>query len=218
MIIQKDCYRTILLIWLVCAPLVFVMMRFIPIPWLAYLLSIFPVSLMGFSLFFFRVPKRNTVQGGNVVTSVADGRVVVIEKVFEKEYINGECLQVSVYMDFFNVHVNFWPIDAEVEYYKYHPGKYLLAFLPKASELNEHASIGIKTAYGPILFKQLAGTFARRIVTYATPGNKEIKGDQCGVIKFGSRIDMYLPLDANIKVKLGDYVKACESVIAELHK
>ncbi len=218
MIIQKDCYRTILLIWLVCAPLVYVMMRFIPIHWLAYCLSVLPVAFMGFSLFFFRVPKRNTVPGDNVVTSVADGKVVVIEKVFEKEYINGECLQVSVYMDFFNVHVNFWPIDCQVEYYKYHPGKYMLAFLPKASELNEHSSVGIKTAYGPILFKQLAGTFARRIVTYAKPGANELKGDQCGVIKFGSRIDIYLPLDADIKVQLGDHVKACESVIAELHK
>ncbi len=218
MIIQKDCYRTISLIWLVCAPLVYVMMRFIPFAWLAYILSMLPVALMGFSLFFFRVPSRSTVQGDNVVTSVADGKVVVIEKVFEKEYINGECLQVSVYMDFFNVHVNFWPIDGEVEYYKYHPGKYLLAFLPKASELNEHASVGIRNEYGPILFKQLAGTFARRIITYATPGSQEMKGEQCGVIKFGSRIDMYLPLDAEIKVQLGDHVKACESVIAELHR
>ncbi len=216
--IQKDCYRTILFIWLICAPLVYVMMRFIPIPWLAYLLSVLPVTFMGFTLFFFRVPERTVVAGDNVVTSVADGKVVVIEKVFEKEYINGECIQVSVYMDFFNVHVNFWPVDSEVEYYKYHPGKYMLAFLPKASELNEHSSVGIKTAYGPILFKQLAGTFARRIVTYANPGENVLKGEQCGVIKFGSRIDMYLPLDSDIKVQLGDHVKACESVIAELHK
>ncbi len=215
--IQKDCYRTILLIWLVCAPIVYLLLRFVPVHWLAYLLSVIPVAMMGFSLFFFRVPGRNTVEGDNVVTSVADGKVVVIEKVFEKEYINGECLQVSVYMDFFNVHVNFWPIDCIVEYYKYHPGKYMLAFLPKASELNEHSSVGIRTKYGPILFKQLAGTFARRIVTYATLGDSEQKGEQCGVIKFGSRIDMYLPLDADIKVQLGDHVKACESVIAELH-
>ncbi len=218
MIIQKDCYKTILLVWLICAPFVYVMMRFIPIQWLAYILSAPFVSMMGFTLFFFRVPKRDTVAGDNVMTSVADGEVVIIEKVFEKEYINGECIQVSVYMDFFNVHVNYWPIDCTVEYYKYHPGKYMLAFLPKASELNEHASVGIRTEYGPILFKQLAGTFARRIVTYATPGAGEKKGEQCGVIKFGSRIDMYLPLDSEIKVKIGDHVKACESVIAELHK
>lgn len=218
MIIQKDCYNTILLIWLICAPLTFLMMRFIPYPAIAYILSIIPVSLMGFSLFFFRVPSRVTVEGENVVTSVADGKVVVIDKVYESEYVKGECLQVSVYMDFFNVHVNYWPVSGEVTYYKYHPGKYLLAFLPKASELNEHSSVGIRSAYGEVFFKQLAGTFARRIVTYAKPGDKEKKGEQCGVIKFGSRIDMYLPLDSDIKVQLGDYVKACETVIAELHK
>ena len=143
---------------------------------------------------------------------------MVVDKVFEPEYFNGECLQVSVYMDFFNVHVNYWPVSGEVTYYKYHPGKYMLAFLPKASELNEHASVGIRSAHGDVFFKQLAGTFARRIVTYANPGDNEIKGEQCGVIKFGSRIDMYLPLDADIKVQIGDYVKACETVIAELHK
>lgn len=216
--IQKDCYGTIFIVWLICAPLTYVMMRFIPIPAIAYIFSIFPLTMMGFSLFFFRVPKRNTVQGDNVVTSVADGRVVVIEKTYEKEYINGECIQVSVYMDFFNVHVNYWPVDGEVTYYKYHPGKYMLAFLPKASELNEHSSVAIRSKYGDVFFKQLAGTFARRIVTYAAPGNQEKKGDQCGVIKFGSRIDMYFPLGTEIKVQLGDYVKACESVIAELHK
>jgi len=218
MIIQKDCYKTILLVWLICAPLTYVMMRFIPYPVISYTLSTIPVAFMGFSLFFFRVPHRITVPGDNIVTSVADGKVVVIEKVYESEYIKGECLQVSVYMDFFNVHVNYWPISGEVTYYKYHPGQYLLAFLPKASELNEHASVGIRTPYGDVFFKQLAGTFARRIVTYATPGNKELKGEQCGVIKFGSRIDIYLPLDSEIKVQLGDYVKASESVIAELHK
>ena len=174
--------------------------------------------MMGFSLFFFRVPDRTTVPGSNVLTSVADGKVVIIDKVFENEYLKKECIQVSVYMDFFNVHVNYWPIDGNVTYYKYHPGKYMLAFLPKASELNEHSSVAMQTPYGEILFKQLAGTFARRIVTYATPGNKVVKGDQCGVIKFGSRIDMYFPLNAEIKVKVGDYLKACESVVAELHK
>ena len=218
MIIQKDCYSTIFLIWIICAPLTYLMMRFIPIPFLAYLLSIFPVSLMGFSLFFFRVPKRSLVPGDNVVTSVADGKVVIIDKVYESEYVKGECLQVSVYMDFFNVHVNYWPVTGKVSYYKYHPGKYMLAFLPKASELNEHSSVAISSPYGDVFFKQIAGTFARRIVTYATPGNDEVKGEQCGVIKFGSRIDMFLPLDAEIKVKVGDYVRACETTIADLRK
>lgn len=173
---------------------------------------------MGFSLFFFRVPNRTTVPGDNVVTAVADGKVVIIEKVYEEEYVKGECLQVSIYMDFFNVHVNYWPVTGEVSYYKYHPGKYMFAFLPKASELNEHSSVAIKSPYGDVFFKQIAGTFARRIVTYAQPGNAETKGDQCGVIKFGSRIDMFFPVDADIRVKLGDYVKACETVIADLRK
>ena len=121
-------------------------------------------------------------------------------------------------MDFFNVHVNYWPVSGEVSYYKYHPGKYMFAFLPKASELNEHSSVAISSPYGDVFFKQIAGTFARRIVTYAEPGNTEVKGEQCGVIKFGPRIDMFFPLNAEIKVKLGDHVKACETVIADLQK
>lgn len=216
MIIHKDCIKTTLWIWLVAGGLIFLLLRFVPWSFVSYPLSAILLFIMGFSIFFFRVPDRKAVEGSNVVTSVADGEVVVIEKVFEPEHLGKECIQVSVYMDFFNVHVNFWPISGECTYYKYHPGKYLLAFLPKASELNEHTSIGIRNEHGEILFKQLAGTFARRIVCYAEPGKGAVKGDQCGIIKFGSRIDMYLPLDADIKVKLGDCVKACETVIAEL--
>lgn len=216
MIIHKDCIKTTLWIWLVAGGLIFLLLRFVPWSFVSYPLSAILLFIMGFSIFFFRVPDRKAVEGSNVVTSVADGEIVVIEKVFEPEHLGKECIQVSVYMDFFNVHVNFWPITGECTYYKYHPGKYLLAFLPKASELNEHTSIGIRNEHGEILFKQLAGTFARRIVCYAEPGKGAIKGDQCGIIKFGSRIDMYLPLDADIKVKLGDCVKACETVIAEL--
>lgn len=216
MIIHKDCYSTIIKVWLGGALSIFLIFMLIPWTAVSYILATIPLFVMGFVMFFFRVPQRNTVPGDNVVTSVADGRVVVVEKVFEAEHLNCECMQVSVYMDFFNVHVNYWPIDGEVTYYKYNPGKYMLAYLPKASELNEHTSVGIKSPYGEILFKQLAGTFARRIVCYAIPGNQEVKGDQCGIIKFGSRIDMYLPLDADIKVQIGDYVRACESVIAEL--
>ena len=218
MIIHKNCYGTILLVWLICLPLAYLVLRFIPWPLVSYTLAIIPMFFMGFVLFFFRVPRRERIGEDNVVTSVADGKVVVIEKVNEPEYIKGECLQVSVYMDFFNVHVNFWPVDGEVRYYRYHPGKYMLAYLPKASELNEHTSVGMATRYGDVFFKQIAGTFARRIVCYAKPGLNVRKADECGIIKFGSRIDMYLPLDSDIKVRLGDYVKVCETVIAELHK
>lgn len=218
MIVHKDCYGTILLVWLICAPLAYLIMRFIPWAFISYPLCTIPMFFMGFVLFFFRVPLRQRVGKDNEVTSVADGKVVVIDKVYDSEYIKGECLQVSVYMDFFNVHVNYWPIDGDVTYYKYHPGKYLLAFLPKASELNEHTSVGVRSEYGDVFFKQIAGTFARRIVCYAKPGTDIIKSEECGIIKFGSRIDMYLPLDAEIKVKLGDTVRGSETVIAELHK
>ena len=218
MIIHKDCIKTAFWIWLVAGVLIFLTLRFIPCPYISYPLCSILLFVMGFTVFFFRVPVRKSEGDDNVVTSVADGRVVIIEKVFEPEHLKSECIQVSVYMDFFNVHVNYWPIDGEVTYYKYHPGRYMLAYLPKASELNEHTSVSLKSPYGEVFFKQLAGTFARRIVCYAEPGNHEIKGDECGIIKFGSRIDMYLPLDAEIKVKLGDVVTGCESVIAELKK
>lgn len=218
MIVHKDCYGTILLVWLICAPLAYLIMRFIPWAFISYPLCTIPMFFMGFVLFFFRVPVRQRVGVDNEVTSVADGKVVVIDKVVENEFVKGECIQVSVYMDFFNVHVNYWPITGEVSYYKYHPGKYMLAFLPKASELNEHTSVAVKSPYGDVFFKQIAGTFARRIVCYADPGAQEVKGSQCGIIKFGSRIDMYFPLDAEIKVKLGDHVTASESIIATLQK
>lgn len=218
MVIHKDCYGTILLVWLICAPLAYLILRFIPWSFISYPLCVIPMFFMGFVLFFFRVPNRVRVGEDNHVTSVADGKVVIIDKVYEDEYIKGECIQVSVYMDFFNVHVNYWPVDGEVTYYKYHPGKYMLAYLPKASELNEHTSVGMRSQYGDVFFKQLAGTFARRIVCYAQLGNVETKSDECGIIKFGSRIDMYLPLDAEIKVKIGECVRGSETIIAELHK
>lgn len=216
MTIHKDCIGTISKIWLVSVGLICILLYFVPYSFISYPLCAVLFFLMGFSIFFFRVPDRKTVEGENIVTSVADGEIVVIEKVYEPEYLKRDCIQVSVYMDFFNVHVNFWPLSGECTYYKYHPGKYMLAFLPKASELNEHTSIGMKSSHGEILFKQLAGTFARRIVCYAKPGEAVVKGSECGIIKFGSRIDMYLPLDSDIKVKIGDCVKACETVIAEL--
>ena len=216
MTIHKDGYGTILGLWALCGLCIFLSLYFIPWHLLSWSLAAIFLFVMAFLLYFFRVPERETAHGGNVVTSVADGKVVIVDRVFEKEYVGGECIQVSVYMNFFNAHVNFWPISGEVTYYKYHPGRYMLAFLPKASELNEHTSIGVRSSFGDVFFRQLAGTFARRIVCYADPGVSVEKGEQCGIIKFGSRIDMYLPLGTDIKVKVGDTVKACETVIAEL--
>ena len=216
--IDNDSYGTILGSWIVCAILIWLTAHFIHNLWISIPLSAIFVVFMVFITYFFRVPNRTApdAQNDRLVTSVADGKVVIVEKVFEKEFLQRECIQVSVYMDFFDVHCNFWPINGKVTYYKYHPGRYLLAFHPKSSELNEHSSSCLKNAYGDVFFKQIAGTFARRIVCYSEPGNMENRGDQCGVIKFGSRIDLFLPLDAEVKVQIGDKVRAVESVLAIL--
>ena len=216
--IDNDSYGTILVSWCICAALIFLAAYFIKNLWVSLPISAALVLFMVFITWFFRVPNRTAPDADNhrLVTSVADGKVVILEKVFEKEFLQKECIQISVYMDFFDVHCNFWPIDGKVTYYKYHPGRYLLAFHPKSSELNEHASSCLENEYGQVFFKQIAGTFARRIVCYSEPGKMEYRGDQCGVIKFGSRIDMFLPLDAEVKVKIGEKVRAVESVLAIL--
>ena len=160
--IDDDSYGTILTSWCICAVLIFLSARFIPILWVSIPLCAAMVVFMVFITWFFRVPNRETPFTDNerLVTSVADGKVVIVEKVFEKEFLQKECVQISVYMDFFDVHCNFWPISGRVIYYKYHPGKYLLAFHPKSSEKNEHSSSCMENAYGQVFFKQIAGTFA----------------------------------------------------------
>ena len=216
--IDNDSYGTILISWCICAVLIYLTATFIKNPWISLPISAVLVLFMVFITYFFRVPNRTAPDADNdrLVTSVADGKVVIVEKVFEKEYLHKDCLQISVYMDFFDVHCNFWPINGKVTYYKYHPGRYILAFHPKSSELNEHSSSCLKNDYGEVFFKQIAGTFARRIVCYSEPGNMENRGDQCGVIKFGSRIDHFIPLDSDVKVKVGDKVRAVESILAIL--
>ncbi|MCR4859249.1 MAG: phosphatidylserine decarboxylase [Bacteroidales bacterium] len=215
--IDRDSIGSLLLVYLISAALAFVLLRFVRIPWVAWPLIALLFWFCLWQTAFFRVPTRKRGGTAGSVTSVADGKVVILEKVFEPEYLKCECIQVSVYMNFFDVHANFWPANGEVSYYHYYPGKHFLAFAPKASEENEHSCVGIRMASGKeILFKQLAGVFARRIVCYARDGVSVRRADQCGIIKFGSRIDLFLPTDAQIKVKLGDSVRACETVIAEL--
>lgn len=215
--IDKNSRGTILLAWLAGAVILTPLWIWCDILWLNISITVLLGIFMCFVTWFFRVPVRPVPSGRNLVTSVCDGKVVIVEKTFEKEFLKKECWQVSAYMDFFDVHCNFWPVDGTVEYYKYHPGKYKLAFLPKSSDLNEHASSCIRTAGGKsVFFKQIAGTFARRIVCYSEPGLPVSRGAQCGVIKFGSRIDLFLPLDADIRVKVGDRLRAIESVIAVL--
>ena len=216
MTIHRGGWRIIFVVWAICCLLIWVIMRYVDCLYVSFPIAALLLFFMGFVIFFFRVPRRVKPEGDGCVTAVADGEIVVLEKVYEPEFLKRDCIQVSIYMDFFNVHVNFWPISGQVTYYRYHPGKYFLAFLPKASELNEHTSTAIRNEYGEVFFKQLAGTFCRRIECYSVVGETETRGEQCGIIKFGSRIDMYLPLDADITVSLGEEVRACETVIAEL--
>ena len=166
---------------------------------------------------FFRNPKRNTPLSLDHIISSVDGKVVVIEEVEEKEYFKDKRRMVSVFMSPLNVHVTRYPISGKVVYSKYHPGKYLVAWHPKASEENERTTIVIESErFGKIMYRQIAGALAKRIVNYAKEGNIVVQGADAGFIKFGSRVDIYLPLSAKIKVTLGQKVKGGIDVIAEI--
>ena len=215
--IDRNSYGTLALVYLICAAIAVAVVLFVPQHWIRGAVIAAMAWVCIWQTAFFRVPVRRHTAGPKEVTSVADGKVVILEKVFEPEFLKKDCIQLSVYMNFFDVHANFWPADGEVKYYRYYEGEHFLAFKPKASEENEHTCVGMRLPDGQeILFKQLAGGFARRIVCYAQEGSSVQGGTQCGIIKFGSRIDIYLPLDAKIRVKIGDLVRASETVLAEV--
>jgi len=166
---------------------------------------------------FFRVPVRTTVKNPKHIIAPADGKVVVIEEVVETEYFKEPRRQVSIFMSPINVHINFNPISGIVSYFKYHPGKYLVAWHPKSSTDNERTTVVVKHNNGTeVLFRQIAGALARRICWYVKEGQAVEQGTEFGFIKFGSRIDIYLPLDAKILVSLEDRPVGGETVIAEL--
>ena len=197
--------------------------------WFGYLLSAFLLIIV---LQFFRNPSRNIPLNDNHVLSPCDGKVVVIEEVFEDEYFHDKRLQVSIFMSPINVHVNRYPISGTVAYYKYHPGKYLVAWHPKSSTENERTTVVIspihrftdsssrETERGrtgeSVLFRQIAGALARRIVFYGKENETVKQGDQCGFIKFGSRVDVLLPIGTKLKVTLNEVVRGGESVVAEV--
>jgi len=169
-----------------------------------------------FLVSFFRVPKRNLVTGENLVIAPADGKVVVIEEAFDEEYFKQKRLQISVFMSPANVHQNRCPESGEVVYSQYHKGKYLVAWNPKSSTENERHSVVIKNDKVEILVKQIAGALAKRIVNYLQVGQKVEQGSEMGFIKFGSRVDLLLPLNAKVKVQLNQVVKGGITVLAEL--
>ena len=186
------------------------------IPWLAKLIQLSLLVILVLVLQFFRNPKRHTQQNDRQVIAPVDGKVVVIEEVEETEYFKEKRLQVSIFMSPINVHVTRYPISGSVLFSKYHPGKYLVAWHPKASTDNERTTIVVENkTYGKVLYRQIAGALARRIVNYAKEGQTVVQGTDAGFIKFGSRVDLFLPLDTNLKVKLNQKVKGGECIIAE---
>ncbi|MCY4780930.1 phosphatidylserine decarboxylase family protein [Sphingobacterium sp. UT-1RO-CII-1] len=184
------------------------------VKWLIYAISAFLIIVV---LQFFRSPTKHVVPDESIVLCPADGKVVVIEEVEETEYFKEKRLQVSVFMSPINVHVNRNPVSGVVSYFKYHPGKFLVAWHPKSSTENERTTVVVRNASGvEFLFRQIAGALARRIVWYVKENDKVTQGDEFGFIKFGSRVDIFLPLGTEINVKIGDKVIGGKTIIAKL--
>lgn len=177
----------------------------------------FSLLLYLFLLFFFRLPLRKLEPDPGLVYAPADGKVVVIEETFEKEYFKDNRLKISIFMSPFNMHSNKYPVSGSIKYVEYHPGNYKVAWHPKSSELNERSSVVIRTDEGAeILVRQIAGAVARRIVTYAKQDEKVVQGEELGFIKFGSRVDIFLPVGTEIEVPILQQVKANKSIIAKI--
>jgi phosphatidylserine decarboxylase len=178
-----------------------------------------PASLpiMIFILRFFRNPHRTASFSPGVVYSPADGKVVVVEETNEEEYLGDRRIQISIFMSVWNVHINWFPVSGLISYYKYHPGKFLLARHPKSSTDNERNTVVVKNEIGiEILIRQIAGAVARRIISYAETGKKVRGGDEMGFIRFGSRVDVFLPLNSKILVRPGQRVRGLDTAIAEI--
>jgi len=181
------------------------------------LFELVAVYIVFMVLYFFRVPNRHFTPKDGLVYSPVDGKVVAIEQVYVDEFLNEERIQVSVFMSPYNVHINWSPIAGIVKYFKYHPGKFLVAWHPKSSTLNERTTYVVERNDGKtVLFRQIAGAMARRIVHYKNEGELLSAGEEFGFIKFGSRVDVFLPLDAKVTVALNDKVQGRISVLAEM--
>jgi phosphatidylserine decarboxylase len=219
MTLHKEGKATILISLFGTVTIYLILIFLLPESDLVHLLWLIASALiMVIVLQFFRKPTRTTVQNPKHIIAPADGKVVVIEEVVETEYFKGPRRQISIFMSPLNVHINFFPLSGVVSYCKYHAGKYLVAWHPKSSTENERSTVVVKHENGTeILFRQIAGAMARRIVTYAKEGQKAEQGSEFGFIKFGSRVDIFLPLDAKILCKLNDKPVGGETVIAELN-
>jgi len=214
---HKEGFKIIINTFLICAAMALLAEYQIENYWIQKLVQTASVVLLILVLQFFRNPKRETQPNEKQIISPVDGKVVVIEEVYEKEYFKDQRLQVSIFMSPLNVHVTRYAIGGSVVFSKYHPGKYLVAWHPKSSELNERTTVVLenKTA-GQILYRQIAGAVARRIVNYAKVGDQVEQGADAGFIKFGSRVDVFLPIGTKINVKIDQKVKGGLDSIALL--
>ncbi len=219
MTIHKEGYTSlaisITLLFIINALIHFFLADLVWLKWFVYIISF---ALFVIVLQFFRNPKITINPNDNHVICPADGKIVVIEHTQENEYFKDTRLQISVFMSPFNVHINRNPISGIVKFFKYHPGLYLVAWHPKSSTDNERTTVVVQNSRGfEILYRQIAGALARRIVWYVKEGDQVKQGDEFGFIKFGSRVDIFLPTDAKVNVTLGEVVKGGQTVLAELN-
>jgi phosphatidylserine decarboxylase len=212
---HKEGSKIILITLLLVVGVIF-LSDLISIIWLKNTILILAVFFLVMVLQFFRNPKRDVDNSDNHILAPVDGKVVVIEEVFEPEYFKDKRLMVSIFMSPINVHVTRYALNGVVKYSKYHPGKYLVAWHPKASEENERTTVVINNrVYGEVMYRQIAGALARRIVNYAEEGMRAVQGKDAGFIKFGSRVDLYFPLGTEINVKLNDIAVGGKTVISK---
>lgn len=218
MTIHKEGYKTILISAMIFAVVNLASFYYLSFyyPWLSWFIFVATLVLLLFIISFFRVPKRKVSLDEKMVVAPADGKVVVIEEIFDTEYFNDKRLQLSIFMSPANVHQNRTPVSGEVVYSKYHKGKYLVAWNPKSSTENERHSVVIKNQAAEILVKQIAGAVAKRIINYLRVGQKVEQSAEMGFIKFGSRVDVLLPLGTKINVSLNQHVQGGVSVLASL--
>ena len=213
---HKEGSKIIFITLILVVGLIFLSDAFISIAWLKSLILLLAVFFLVMVLQFFRNPKREVDNSDNHILAPVDGKVVVIEEVFEPEYFKDQRLMVSIFMSPINVHVTRYALNGVVKYSKYHPGKYLVAWHPKASEENERTTVVINNrVYGEVMYRQIAGALARRIVNYAEEGMRAVQGKDAGFIKFGSRVDLYFPIGTEINVKLNDVAVGGKTVISK---
>ncbi|MFH1121397.1 MAG: phosphatidylserine decarboxylase family protein [Bacteroidota bacterium] len=216
MSIHKEGYRIIFTAFIVLGVLS-PLSGLISMPlWVHYLIWVLLALLFIWIVRFFRLPRRILAPDENLIICPADGKVVALEEVLETEFFGDKRIQVSVFMSPNNVHVNWSPISGNISYMKYHPGRYLVAWHPKSSTENERTTVVVENISGlQVLVRQIAGAMARRIVCYAREGNSIRQGDEIGFIKFGSRVDLFIPVDSKVKVTIGQLVTGKQTVIAE---